>query len=191
MKNTIYNLLTARNIFLITLFIFAFSERVFFDLGPNVELVTAAIVLSSFYLGVRSSFWLTFLIMLFSDLVIGNTNIFLFTWTGFLVPALFARSFYLNTNPLTKVFRGTLAGISTTGFFFIWTNFGVWLLSSMYPKNGFGLIMSYVNALPFLRYQAISTIIFVPLGIVLVEFAVLLNKKFEFEKRISRVTVLS
>lgn len=162
-----------------------------FDLGPNIELVTMSLVLTSFYVGRGESFWLTLTIMMLTDLVIGNTNIFLFTWSGFLIPAIFAKGFFPKAGVRTKIFRGALAGMASTGFFFVWTNFGVWLLSSMYPKNALGLVMSYVNALPFLRYQAISTLVFVPLGIALVELAALLNKKFEFEKRISKVIVLT
>jgi hypothetical protein len=66
----------------------------------------------------------------------------------------------------------------------MWTNLGVWLLSEMYPKNGLGLTMSYINALPFLRYQAISTLTFVPLGLTLVEILIIFNKKFILEKRL-------
>ena len=164
------------------LFLAAFLERTMFDFGSNVELVTMALVLSSFYLGRRESFWLILVIMVFTDLIIGNTNIFIFTWTGFLIPALFVRSFYSKSNQVSKIVRGSLAGIASIGFFFIWTNFGVWLLSGMYPKNGLGLSMSYINALPFLRYQAISTLTFVPLGLTLVEILIILRRKFKFEK---------
>src|SRR3990167_10060366 len=79
-------------IFLGILFLAAFIERVIFDLGPNVELITMAMILSSFYFGKKESFWLTFAIIALSDLVIGNSNIFLFTWSGFLIPAFLASS---------------------------------------------------------------------------------------------------
>ena len=177
-----------KNLFLAVLLLITFSERVFFDLGPNVELVTTAIVLSSFYVGRKQSFWLIFLVMLFSDLIIGNTNIFIFTWTGFLVPALFIKHFSNSKNSIfNRSLAGTFAGILANGFFFIWTNFGVWMLTNMYPKTGLGLLASYINALPFLRLQLTSTLIFVPLGFVLTEFIIMADKKWQLERKFESV----
>ena len=171
-----------KNILLIILFVLAFGERVFFDMGPNFELVTTALILSSFYLGRRESLWIVFLIMLLSDLVIGNTNIFIFTWSGFLIPALFLNK-SRNTSPLIKALNGTLAGVTANLFFFIWTNFGVWLLSGMYAKTTTGLLMSYINALPFLRYQLTSTLIFIPSAIILTELGFSLAKKYKLSNK--------
>src|SRR3990167_2023010 len=174
--------------FLFILFFLAFGERVLFDFGPNIELVTTALILSSFYVGRKKSFWLIFAIMLFSDLIIGNTNIFIFTWTGFLLPAFVIRYFSIpKSSSRTKATTGTIAGILSNGFFFIWTNFGVWLLSSMYPKTAPGLLMSYINALPFLRYQLTSTLIFVPLGFILTETTISLIKNYRARVRVSLV----
>lgn len=185
---------TTSYILLATLFLIAFAERVFFDFGPNFELVTTALVLSSFYIGRKGSFWVVFLVMFLSDLIIGNTNIFLFTWSGFLIPALLSRNLikkltsFLSQNTKYKIqntskFRNLLpltsAGLIANLFFFIWTNFGVWLLSGMYPKTALGLLMSYINALPFLKYQFISTLIFIPTVYILTELAIYLQKKYQ------------
>jgi hypothetical protein len=170
---------------IILLFSIAFLERIVFDLGPNIELVTLTMLLSAAYLGKKESLWLTFSIMLFTDLIIGNTNIFIFTWSGFLIPAIITSDIFRNKKAqgIKKVALGTLAGIGATSFFFLWTNFGVWLLSSMYPKTAKGLLMSYINALPFLRMQAISTLCFVPTGFALVEFA----KKYQLEEKLIKI----
>ncbi|QQS39181.1 hypothetical protein IPM62_01015 [Candidatus Woesebacteria bacterium] len=154
--------------------IFAVLERVIFDLGPNVELITAVLILSSFYLGNKASLIFTFLALLISDLIIGNTNIYLFTWTGFLIPAVFASSVFSKIKAKVKVnkyFLTTLAGITANLFFFIWTNFGVWSLDSfgMYSNDLNGLVRCYINAIPFLKNQLISTLTFVPLSIVVFE----------------------
>jgi hypothetical protein len=146
------------NIYIYILFILAFIERTFFDLGPNVELVTLAMLATSIYLSRSQALKLTFILMAATDLVIGNTNIFLFTWTGFLIP-IFAISKLKKYNPL-------FLGISSNLFFYIWTNLGVWLLDSwgMYSKDLPGLIHCYINGLPFLKNQLCSTLLFVPLG---------------------------
>lgn len=153
-----------KKIFIYSLFVLAFLERTIFDLGPNFELVTLAMVMVSFYLDRKLALILTVILMISSDLIIGNTNIYLFTWSGFLIPILFIGLF--KNLKLNKIFSGTLAGISSNIFFFLWTNFGVWALDSwgMYPKTFAGLLHSYINGLPFLKYQLISTLLFVPIG---------------------------
>ena len=165
------------------LFLTAFAERIFWDFGPNVELVTAAMVLSTFYLGGKTSLKLTLTIMLITDIILGNSGIFIFTWSGFAIPIYFiSKMRNTKSSVFIRSFTGTLSGISSTAFFFVWTNFGVWLLSSIYPKTVLGLLASYVNALPFLRYQAISTLVFVPLGFIAIELAIAINKKWKFNK---------
>lgn len=166
------------------LFLVAISERVFLDLGPNVELVTTVMLLTAFYFGRKESAWLTLSIIVFSDLIIGNSTIFIFTWTGFLIPALFAKRLLqlLTTNQQAKKKVFTTAKLISTGlisniFFFLWTNFGVWMIGNMYPKTFTGLMQSYINALPFLRYQVISTLIFIPLLYLITEVSIKLFQK--------------
>ncbi|MFA6501329.1 MAG: DUF6580 family putative transport protein [Parachlamydiales bacterium] len=167
-----------KKIFIYSLFVLAFLERTIFDLGPNFELVTLAMVMASFYLDKKLALILTAILMVFSDLLIGNSNIFIFTWSGFLLPILFIGVF--KNLKLNKILSGTLAGILSNIFFFLWTNFGVWLLDSwgMYPKTAMGLISSYLNGLPFLKYQLISTILFVPLGFGIYKLIVKLKNYF-------------
>lgn len=143
----------------------ALLERTVFDLGPNVELVTALMVLSAFYFGRKYSLAAVLVVMVLSDLVIGNSGIFIFTWSGFLIPALFIH--------MAKRWDrlGLFSGIGANLFFFVWTNFGVWLMDGwgMYANDLGGLVSSYVNGLPFLRLQLMSTILFVPLGVLVFE----------------------
>jgi hypothetical protein len=148
----------------IVLFLVAFTTRII-KLGPNFELVTTVMILSSYYLGKKQSLFLVFLILFVTDLILGNTNIFLFTWSGFLIPT-FLISGVLKKIKLNKILVGTGLGISTNIFFYFWTNFGVWLLDSwgMYPKTLAGLLICFINGLPFLKNQFISSLIFIPLG---------------------------
>lgn len=165
-----------KKLFVIILFLLAFIERVFVDLGPNIELITLAMLLSAAYMNKKQAFWLTLLIMATTDLIIGNTNIFIFTWSGFLIPAFIAGEFFSKnkTSGLGKIGLGTISGIGSSLFFYFWTNLGVWLMGSMYPKTLAGLAASYINGLPFLKLQFISTLLFVPIGFGLME----LNKSF-------------
>lgn len=187
MKNRL-NIQNTKYFILAALFLAAFLERAVWDLGPNFELVTTVMILASIYYGGKSAFWLTFLIMAASDRLIGNSNIFLFTWSGFLIPAIFTSSILKKLFSKIRLPSGQVKtklglalglGLSSNIFFYLWTNFGVWLLDSwgMYPKTPTGLLMSYINAIPFLKNQFISSFIFIPMGILLIESAFILNKK--------------
>lgn len=158
-----------KKVFILSIFFLALAERVWFDLGPNIELITLATILSAFYLDRKTTLLLTFGIVVLSDLLIGNSNIFVFTWSGFILPIL-AINIFKNLK-VNNVLSGTLAGISFNLFFFFWTNFGVWALDSwgMYPNTALGLIQSYINGLPFLKYQLTSTLFFVPIGFLIYE----------------------
>jgi len=148
----------------------AFLERTIFDLGPNIEVVTTVTLLVSFYLGRKQSLWLLLIILFLSDIILGNTNIYIFTWSGFLIPLVFVSSLFKKIK-LHRIILGTSLGIGMNLFFYLWTNLGVWLLDSwgMYSKDANGLILCYLNALPFLKNQLLSTLLFVPVGFTLVE----------------------
>lgn len=174
-------------IILTALFLAAFLERTVFDLGPNIELVTTTMILSSYFFGRMTNFWLTLWVVALSDLIIGNSGIFIFTWSGFLIPAFFSKTIYGKLSVLSKTLSGsrifkplllTATGMGANIFFYFWTNFGVWLISPMYAKTFAGLLMSYINGLPFLRPQILSSILFIPAGYLLTEIY------FRFERSV-------
>ena len=172
---------------LITIFLsLAIGERVLFDLGPNIELVTVSMLLAATYLGRKKALQIVLVSMIVSDAILGNTNIFIFTWSGFLIPTFFA-SVQLNkskNSSIKLVGKSTLFGMGTGLFFFLWTNFGVWLLDSwgMYSNDLHGLIQSYINALPFLKMQILSNLLIVPLGFIVVEITKGVLKNFKANK---------
>jgi len=172
-----------KKIILILLFLAAFLERTVFDFGPNIELVTLAMLLASVYFGQKEAFWLTLAIMVAGDFVIGNTNIFLFTWSGFFIPVLFVGRFLKShqSRGIKRVFTAAAAGVSSNLFFYFWTNFGVWLLDSwgMYSRDFSGLMSSYINGLPFLKMQLTGTLIFVPLVFLATESILSLYKRYQ------------
>jgi len=158
-------------LFLFSLFIAAFAERILWDLGPNIELITMAMIVSLHFVGQKHSVVLTTLVLIVTDIILGTTNIFLFTWTGFLLPLIIFKYKKGNHSKLFSSINGLFYGLFVNSFFFIWTNFGVWLLDSwgMYQNNFSGLVNSYINALPFFANQLVSSIVFIPLGFVVVE----------------------
>ena len=57
--------------------------------------------------------------------------------------------------------RYLLAGFGGSILFFIITNFGVWITSSFYPKNLYGIIYCYIMALPFFVNTLISSLLYI------------------------------
>jgi hypothetical protein len=78
----------------------------------------------------------------------------LFTYSGFALLVLAGSK--LGSSPTGLRLGGFLAGGSL--FFWLWTNFGVWLSSAhgMYPQTLAGLVQCYVQALPFLGYSLLG-----------------------------------
>ncbi|MBD3363372.1 hypothetical protein GF362_06670 [Candidatus Dojkabacteria bacterium] len=147
--------------------------RTTFHIGANIEFVTGLSISAGFFFkNKRISFLVPFLIMFFSDLIIGNTNIFWFTWSGFLAGPVIGIMIdrYIAKKDRTRLSRtvtlSTAGGVISTLIFYIWTNLGVVLLTNMYSKDVEGLIQSYINALPFLRNQFLGNLFIVPLTLV-------------------------
>lgn len=58
----------------------------------------------------------------------------------------------------------TGVGIISSLFFFLYTNFGWWVMSNMYPRTLDGLIQCYIMGLPFFKNNLIGNLIFVPMA---------------------------
>lgn len=153
--------------------------RTTWHIGPNVEFVTTATLLSARYLGRRWAMAVPLLIMVVSDLAIGNTNIFIFTWSGYIIIGILgywdirvlADKLRLERLPI-KFFWLTKTAVWTSVWFYLWTNFGVWLLDSwgMYDKTWTGLVDAYIMGIPFLKYNIIGNLVFVPLSFFTAEY---------------------
>lgn len=148
-------------------------SRTVWHFGDNVEMVTATTLLAGSYLGLRSGMVVPVLIMVVSDLILGNSDIFIFTWSAYLVIGCIGYSSRLsNLGGINKILLASVMGVASSAFFYFWTNFGVWLLDSwgMYPKNISGLIDAYVMGIPFFRNNLTGNLIFVPVFFTLAEF---------------------
>lgn len=94
--------------------------------------------------------------MVTSDLAIGLHSSIAFTWSGMLVFALLG--FGLASKPTALRVAGSAILGSTV--FFLWTNFGVWLVTPMYAQTSAGLAQCYVAALPFFRNSLLGNVAF-------------------------------
>lgn len=147
------------------------GERIFFNLGPNVELVTLSSFLASCYLGLPFAVIVPTAIMFISDSIIGNTEIVIFTWSAYALiglTGLLLRRF--KDSGLKLSLFSIPCALATSLFFYLWTNFGVWY-QGWYPPTLQGLLTSYIMGLPFLKYNLFGNLIFVPVGFTLVELS--------------------
>jgi hypothetical protein len=148
--------------------------RTLWHMGDNVEFVTSASFLAAAYLGLGWSVVVPFLIMMISDIYIGTTSIFLFTWSAYIVIAFVAYKAMKNRKQTThnkrhlvhinQLLHVTGLGVGASVWFYLWTNFGVWILDSwgMYPRTLTGLMDAYIMGLPFFKSNIVGNAVLVP-----------------------------
>lgn len=156
-------------LFAILLVLLGVFFRTIGHIAPNIEFVTAASLLAGAYLGRKYAILVPFVIMVLTDTLIGNTNIFIFTWSAYLAIGLLG--LWGLKDKKTKFVRATGLGIIASLWFYLWTNFGVWALDSwgLYPRTLGGLMEAYIMGLPFLKLNLLGNLFFVPVSFGIVE----------------------
>lgn len=127
---------------------------------PNFEPITSLSILAGSFLG---GVWGAVVLLLASflyDIGAGNSLIFLFTWSAFLFLCFFGSA--LKRNSGNFALKATALSLFGVLFFYLYTNFGWWLIYDFYPKDFPGLFQCYIAALPFLKNQIASALIFAP-----------------------------
>jgi len=136
-----------------------------YSVAPNLELVTASALVAAAFLGRRAAVVVPLAIMAVSDILIGNSNILLFTWSAFALIGLSGLLLRRLAGSPLRLLAGSL-GLAVAGsvFFYLYTNFGVWLLGdgTLYAKTWSGLVQCYVMGLPFYRTMLAGNLIIVP-----------------------------
>lgn len=134
---------------------------------PNFSAYASLIMLMGYQLTRANTLILTLVSLVISDIVLAALSPYpilglwsIFTYSGFLAMAWAAH--YLYQQPKLK--RISMFGISANCAYWLWTNFGTWLTSTMYPHTGTGLLTCFVAGLPFLENSLISALIFLPIG---------------------------
>jgi len=171
--------------FVTSIIIFGAGFRIFLNevmAIPNFEAVTALSLVSGSFLGGIFAPVIPLAIIFLSDIYFGNSLIYLFTWSAFVLIGIFGTFFKRKSKYyFLKISTG---GIISVLFFYLWTNFGWWLISGMYQMNLQGLIVSYIAGLPFLRNQLASVLIFTPLFSFVFSFVfdkLIIEKKEKYE----------
>jgi len=138
---------------------------------PNFSPILAASIFSGFYF---RSFFLGLFVIIFSmflgDLYLGFHSTMFFTYISLVVAVTLG---FLIKN--LKISQIILSGLSSSVCFFLITNLGAWMTLDMYEKNLSGLMTSYTLAIPFFQNTLISTLLYLFLFKIFLEF--ILNKK--------------
>lgn len=120
----------------------------------NMTPMTSLALFGGTHLPRWKAFLLTLATLIISDAIVGKMMGYpltggwiLFTYTGF-AAVVFAGSFL---RAKASALRTGIFALSSSFGFWIWTNFGVWIVDGLYPHNAEGLAACYVSALPFLR----------------------------------------
>ena len=130
---------------------------------PNLELVTATALASALLLPASRAWIAPLAVIAVTDVLIGNSMIFLFTWSAWLVTAGFALGLR-RFSGRRMVLLGTGMGTIASTWFFLWTNGGVWLMGdgTMYARSWEGLVQCYVAGIPFYRNMLVGNLVLVP-----------------------------
>lgn len=118
--------------------------------------VAVTSLLAGRYLGRIYALLVPFISMFITDLLIGNTWIFIFTWSGLILMG--------SVGVLSKKQSiPRFIGLSLTGIlcYDLWTNFGCWL--GWYNHTPEGLLLCYTMAIPFMFWHVISTVVLLPI----------------------------
>ena len=122
---------------------------------PNFVPILAGAIFMPFMVQRSLGIFVPLIVMLLSDIIIGLHGLMIWTYGSLVLITL------LSYKTIEKNFVSVLKLASVSPIiFFLLTNFGVWLSSTIYSPDLAGLINSYLMGLPFLANSLISTILF-------------------------------
>lgn len=133
---------------------------------PNFAPIAAMALFGGAYLNKRYALVVPLLAMFISDIFLGFHSVMPFVYGSFLLTG--TMGLWLKDRRNVQNIIG--ASLASSVLFFLITNFGVWLVSGMYPKSIAGLWQSYFYALPFFRNTLIGDLFYTGIFFGLYEF---------------------
>ncbi|MBU1178423.1 hypothetical protein KJ903_04390 [Patescibacteria group bacterium] len=131
---------------------------------PNVETLTVVSLLAGAWLGGVYFFIVPLATVAVSDMYIGmgQDAIIIFVWSAWAVIGGLGWLLRKSKRNFTFGLKLTGMGLVASTFFFIWTNFGTWLVWNMYPHTWLGLVQCYVAAIPFFKANLLGNLVIIP-----------------------------
>jgi len=163
-----------KNSFFIIFFVFILALSRIIPHPPNFTPILASAIMAPLLIKDR---WFGIAIPIFamfiSDIIIGFHNYQFVIYSTILTIGL--------VTPMNKNYA--LLGfmvLASSVWFFVVTNFAVWILWDFYPKTINGLISCYILALPFFKNTLISTFLFTGIMTVIIKYLTSTNEKVSF-----------
>jgi len=123
----------------------------------NVAPFAAMALAGGVYLDKRFALTIPIAALLITDWFIGFYPILLFVYGSFIAIGFIGLWLKSHKKPL-PVIGATLA---SSVFFFVVTNFGVWIIGpELYPRTMSGLVECYVAAIPFFRNTVVGDLVY-------------------------------
>jgi len=123
---------------------------------PNFSPLAAMALFGGVYFNKKYALIIPLIVLFISDIFLGFHSTIPFVYGSFLITG-FIGLWLKNHQDFKSILSGTL--LSSVLFFLI-TNFGVWLVGSLYLKNITGLAQSYFMAIPFFRNSLLGDLFY-------------------------------
>lgn len=131
---------------------------------PNIAPIGAMALFSGYYLRSYKAYIIPFGALLLSDVFLGFYEVMPFVYASFFITMVIGRQFGMQEKKSTEnVIRGmtvVFLSVINSVLFYLVTNFGVWMMTSMYQHNASGLLQSYAMALPFFRNTIVGDLFY-------------------------------
>ena len=138
---------------------------------PNFSPIAAMALFGGVYVSKKYALIIPLIALFISDIFLGFHSTIPFVYGSFLITG-FIGLWLKNHRDFKSILTGTL--LSSVLFFLI-TNFGVWLVGTLYQKDITGLIQSYIMAIPFFRYSLIGDLFYT--GVFFGSYQAMFSKK--------------
>ncbi|MCK5178826.1 MAG: hypothetical protein KAR32_04790 [Candidatus Omnitrophica bacterium] len=122
----------------------------------NFTPVIALALFGGVYLKKKQAIILPLVLFAVTDMILGFHQVMFFTWGS--VVLISAMGLWVQRNKNLKTVLG--GGLASAVLFFVVTNFGVWLVSGMYPLTLAGLSECFTLAVPFFRGTLLGTFVY-------------------------------
>ena len=164
-------------IILLCIIIFLVSLTRIFPHPPNFTPILALAIFGGAYFPNKiAALTLPVIAMFLSDLILGfHSQMYVVYGTIVIL------SFLGNIIKTKNIKNLVISGLAGSLFFFIITNFSVWISGSLYPLTFDGLIQCYIMAIPFFHNTLISTLLFLSVLFFGYNFA---EKKYQILKKV-------
>ena len=164
-------------IILLCVIIFLVSLTRIFPHPPNFTPILALAIFGGAYFPNKiAALTLPVIAMFLSDLILGfHSQMYVVYGTIVIL------SFLGNIIKTKNIKNLAISGLVGSLFFFIITNFSVWISGSLYPLTFDGLIQCYIMAIPFFHNTLISTLLFISVLFFGYNFA---EKKYQILKKV-------